>query len=57
MIFLICIVVLYILSSYIFDYFSYKYCDFFYGNLIDCKNNHCKYYKECKKSQIKESEK
>lgn len=53
MIFFICLIVaifLHICLSYIFDYFSYKYCDLFYDNLIECKNEHCKYYKECKKS-------
>lgn len=60
MIFLICLIIaicLHILLSYIFDYFSYKYCDLFYNNLIECENEYCKYYKECKKKSNKESEK
>lgn len=59
MIFLICLIIaicLHIILSYLFDYFSYKYCTLFYDNLIECENIHCKHYNKCEKNLNKKSE-
>lgn len=49
LIYLVVSICLYFFASYVSDYFSYEYCNLFYDYLIDCNNNHCKYYYECKK--------